>query len=137
MKPKVMISRSVVAYVMADMRQTIADHTVNPARIEDLHGQSLIECRRRIGAELINQHPDRMEEESDDLQWLEKNIFPTYLECCEALEVETEPMTVPAGSHTASPSCAGFAAEDAVDVTPILKFRQPASVAKEVSHASS
>lgn len=131
-----MISRSVVAYVMADMRQTIADHTVNPAKIEDLHGQSLIERRRRIGAELIKQYPDRMEEESDDLQWLERNIFPIYLECCEALEVETEPETVPADSHTASPACAGFAAEDAVDVTPILTFSRSASVAKEVSHAT-
>jgi hypothetical protein len=84
----------VVAYVLADMRQTIADHTVNPVRIEDLHGQSLIDCRRRIGAELINQFPDWMEEEFDDLQWLEKNIFPTYLECATALAEEAGSTTV-------------------------------------------
>lgn len=80
-----MIRRSSVASLVADLRSTITDHTPHSDKLDGLHGREFVSRVTLLLEARSARKTGQVIDGKTDLQWMKKDLFPRYLEGCDAL----------------------------------------------------
>jgi hypothetical protein len=85
MSANITISRAAVEYLLRELRNTIECHTPNPDKVERLHGRKFIDGVTKLHMRAACVGGPSVVDGESDLEWLQRDAFPHYLEACAAL----------------------------------------------------